>query len=68
MPSAAAPACLMSWLGDELPPVVITFMTSRCSWACLSTSVICSTLVVRNSVSPLSALILVIWAFMSVAA
>src|SRR5260370_35790202 len=48
-PSAAAPACLMSWLGEELPPVVMTLRVSRCSWACLSTSVICSTLVLKQA-------------------
>src|SRR5205807_2409177 len=66
-PSAAAPACLMSWVGEDEPPVVTIFRRSRCSWACFSTSVICSTAVVRKSVSPPVVLILVICAFMSVA-
>src|SRR6266446_6536485 len=67
VPSAAAPACLMSWVGEDEPPVVTIFRLSRCSWACFSTSVICSTAVVRKSVSPPVVLILVICAFMSVA-
>src|SRR2546425_9972225 len=57
----------MSCVGDELPPVVTILRPSRCSCACFITSVICSTAVVRKSVSPPVALILVIWAFMSVA-
>ena len=67
-PSAAAPACFTSWLGDELPPVVMTRSATRCSWACRRTSVICSTPVVRRSVSPPALLIFVSWALMSVAA
>ena len=56
-----------SLFGDELPPVVMILRASRCSCDCLSTRVICSTAVVRNSVSPPPPLILVICAFMSVA-
>src|SRR6185503_15688438 len=35
----------MSWVGDELPPVVMILRASRCSCACLRMSVICSTAV-----------------------
>ena len=48
--------------------LVMILRARRCSCACFITSVICSTAVVRKSVSPPVPLIFVSWAFMSVAA
>src|SRR5207245_942812 len=60
-------------LSGALAPPMLSFpraspLAPRCSCACFITSVICSTAVVRKSVSPPVPLIFASWAFMSVAA
>src|ERR1700724_2545864 len=47
----AGPALAIIWSGNA-PPVVMMRCASRCSAACLMTSVTCSTPVVTNSASP----------------
>ncbi len=66
-PFAASPACWISWSGEFEPPVVRMRALSCCSLACLRISVICSTAVVTNTVSPPEALILASCAEKSVA-